>query len=313
MKLYLADTSTNLDVALAEEGMRDMKIYLADGSLGMNNHHAAHEGCRERGGITKILLSYHYFKKHDLHKVFEKHFTRPYPELFLDSGAFSAFTQGEKINIKEYCAYIRKYKELITTYSNLDVIGSAQGTLDNQKMIEAEGLRPLPVFHTGEDWKYLDEYIDRYSYVALGGMVPYLGPAKRRTLITWLLQCFKKAHKKSVYHGFGCTAWEIIKAFPWYSVDSSSWGTGFRYGKISLFDSKQGKFVDAQLGNHHSCYRSASLFRELGFDPSDFADRAQNSRKKNCAVAAVSYLNAERWAEKRHGVITIPERNEVSL
>ena len=171
-------------------------------------------------------------------------------------------------------------------------------------------MHPLPVFHVGEDWKYLERYIEDYPYVALGGMVPYLVPGKRKELMVWLLRCFKMAQGRTVYHGFGCTVWEIVKALPWYSVDSSSWGTGFRYGKITLFDNQSGKFVHASLGNHQECYKCAPIFRSHGFAPNEFSDRKENTRAKNCAIAAIAYRLAEQWLEHRHGSITIPEREK---
>src|SRR2546430_10094160 len=311
MKLYLADTSTSLDIALAQQGMHEMKIYLADGSV--INHHAPHDGLSHILVTSRILLSYHYFKKTDLDTLFAKYFARPYPQVFLDSGAFSAFTRGETIDLGAYCDYIKRYKHLLTVYSNLDVIGSAEGTLKNHQRMEREGLSPLPVFHTKEDWKYLDLYLSRYPYIALGGMVPYLVPGKRQMLMKWLLRCFKMAQGKAVYHGFGCTVWEIMKALPWYSVDSSSWGTGFRFGKITLFDERSGKFVSMSLGDHKGCYTYAPLFRRHGFAPNEFSDRKENTRAMICAIAAIAYLLVEQWLERRHGAITIPERNEVSL
>ncbi len=288
MRIYLADSSTSLDTGLAAKSV----------------------------SITypwRILLSYHYYKNADLDAVFTKHFVKPYPEVFLDSGAFSAFTKGEIIDINTYCDFIKKFKHLITTYSNLDVIGSASGTLANQRKMEKQGLNPLPVFHTNEDWPYLEGYISDYSYIALGGMVPYLKPDKRNILMKWLLKAFRLAEGKSVYHGFGCTAWNVVCAFPWYSVDSSSWGAGFRFGKISLFDERNGRFVDAHLGDHKTCFKYAALFRSMGFNPADFADRKRNERAKNCAIAALSYIRAEQWLERRHGPITIPERNETPV
>ena len=44
-------------------------------------------------------------------------------ELFLDSGAFSAFTQKVTIDIQEYIAFIKEHEDIIDVYANLDVIG----------------------------------------------------------------------------------------------------------------------------------------------------------------------------------------------
>jgi len=308
MKMYLADTSNGYNPGSASQGL---KTYLADANP--QRHVEPQHGV---AGVApslrlRILLSYHYYKKLNLDEMFAKHFTYPYPEVFLDSGAFSAFTQNETIDLSAYCDYINRFKHLITTYSNLDVISSAKGTLANQKDMECEGLKPLPVFHVSEDWKYLEDYITHYTYIALGGMVPYLKRDKRKQLMSWLLRCFKMAQGRSVFHGFGCTSWDVVCAYPWYSVDSSSWGASFRYGQVPLFDQQNGKFVEARLGDHKTCYQFAHLFRALGFDPADFAERARNERKKNCAVAALSYLQSEQWLQRRHGPIIIPERNEV--
>ena len=76
--------------------------------------------------------------------------------LFLDSGAFSAYTLGIEINIYEYIEFIKQHKNIIDMYANLDVIATgntlndkkyaAEKTLQNQKIMEEAGLSPLPVF-----------------------------------------------------------------------------------------------------------------------------------------------------------------------
>ena len=249
----------------------------------------------------QILLSYHYIQHTNLAEVLAEHFTKPYPEVFLDSGAFSAFSQGASVDIKSYCAYIYRFKSLLTVYSNLDVIGDAKGTYDNQRILEQEGLHPLPVFHVGEEWEYLEEYTERYPYIALGGMVPYLRDHKYN-LMPWLAKCFRVAKGRAVYHGFGCTSWQLISSLPWHSVDSSTWSRGIRYGEISIFDKNQGKFIRMFLGvkGYEKCYKYAHVFRSLGFDPTEFVDRAKNKREKVVRLAVVSFLEAEKWLRKRH-------------
>lgn len=292
---------------LAKTGMA-MKLYLAETNM-------QHQGWGQRevkgnGMQLRILLSYHYYKNADLDALFAKYFTKPYPEVFADSGGFSAFTQGAKIDLNAYAGWIKRWSHLFTTYANLDVIGSVEGTLKNQHRLERLGLSPLPVFHVGEDWSYLERYINDYPYIALGGMVPHMRFHKR--LMPWLVQAFKKAEGKSVFHGFGATSWPIVTALPWYSVDSSSWGQGFRFGEVPLFDEKKGRFFKVRLGNPKSCYRYGRLIRSLGFDPGEFANRERNDRARICAVSALSYMKTEQWLRKRHGEIHIPSRDGAS-
>lgn len=259
----------------------------------------------------RLLLSYHYIQDLDLTAHFAERFIPPYPEVFLDSGGFSAATQGVSIDVDAYIAYIKRHGSLLTTYAVLDAVGDARTTRANQRRMEAAGLHPLPTFHVGEDWRYLEEYVEQYPYIALGGMVPYMARANRRALMAWLVRAFKLARSpegtpRSVYHGFGATAWEVVKAFPWHSVDSTTWCTGVRYGIVPVFDARLGQFHPVQHGDHEGCYRYARQFRELGFDPADFADRSRYNRANMLALAVTGYQRAEAWLRRRHGAIALP-------
>jgi hypothetical protein len=255
----------------------------------------------------RILLSYWYFKDTDLDAMLSKYFSEPYPDIFADSGAYSAMTQGSAVNIREYSEWLKRYRHLFKVYANLDVIMDPRATLRNQEWLEDQGLAPLPAFHVREDWEWLESYVSRYSYIALGvaGM-----QNRRKEIMSWLTRCFKIAGKKAVFHGFGLTSWPVISNFPWYSVDSSSWGQGFRFGVVPIFDPYRGRFHKLHLGDRQAWARYASLVTSLGFDPHDFADRQRNDRAKICAISALSFMRAESWLRGRFGEICIPNRPE---
>lgn len=288
--------------------VNSMNLYLAERD---RQHHSwPKNGADERGLRLRILLSFHYYKDTDLDALFSKYFTEPYPDVFVDSGGFSAMTQGVTIDIKQYADWVKRYRHLISTYANLDNIKSADETLSNQKRLEDYGLNPIPVFHTGEDWEVLERYVEHYPYIALGGMVPYMRYTKK--IMPFIIKAFKTAGDKSVFHGFGATSWAVIKSFPWYSVDSSSWGAGFRFGQVPLFDASKGRFFTVKLGSRIECGKFAYLIREAGFDPADFWDRERNDRAKICAISALSYIKAEQWLRKRWGEVYIPNNERVS-
>lgn len=303
--IYLHDLlSTEYTEPQPAEVMTDtlMKLHLAERDP---QHHARPKRGVDRNNMKlRILLSYHYYKDTDLDALFEKYFTQPYPEVFADSGAFSAASKGAEINIADYAAWVKRWAHLFTTYANLDVIGDPDATDRNQKALEDWGLEPLPVFHTGSDMAHLEKLVERYQYIALGGMVPFMRFPKR--IMPWLIKCFKMAQGRAVFHGFGATSWTVVKALPWYSVDSSSWGSGFRYGQVPVFDVRVGKFQTLNLGNVAAWQRHSRLVEALGFDWRDFADRKRNDRAKICAISALSYIMAEQWLRKRHGEIFIP-------
>lgn len=258
----------------------------------------------------RILISYHYYREIDLDELFAKYFRQPYPDVFADSGAYSAMTQQAPIAIDEYAEWLLRWKHLFSVYANLDVIMHAEQTWQNQQYLEDKyGLTPLPAFHVREDFTWLERYIERYPYIALGvaGM-----QSRKNELMAWLVRCFKLAGGHSVYHGFALTSWQVMASFPWYSVDSSSWGSGFRFGSVPIFDDRRGRFVKLKLGDGQAWAKHAHLVRRLGFSPSDFADRSRNDRAKICALSALSYMLAEEWLRKRWGEIVIPEREQES-
>lgn len=167
-------------------------------------------------------------------------------DLFLDSGAYSAWSQSKEVKIKDYIKFIKKHKDIIDVYANLDVIGDPEATWENQKIMEKAGLNPLPVFHYGEDIKWLNQLLTGdYDYISLGGMVPISTSA----LVHWLDDMFgnyitdEKGIPKVKVHGFGLTSLKLMLRYPWYSVDSTSWVLTGRLGDIYVPKRKNGKWI----------------------------------------------------------------------
>lgn len=210
MKLYLAAVYTS-------NYGRQSQVYL---------RHTPEER-KYRDAVRHILESFHYIHRQryvdairaDGHKV------------FIDSGAFSAFTKGTTIDLPAYCDFIKKNIDIIEhvdgtpLYSVLDGIGDPDQTGKNQEAMERLGVRPLPCFHYGEPEKYLEWYIAHYDYITLGGMVPITTPQ----LYLWLDRIWERyltdgsGRPRLKVHGFGLTTIGIMERYPWYSVDSSSW------------------------------------------------------------------------------------------
>lgn len=262
-------------------------IYLAN--LNFPLYRGAQDG--EMDGLQlRVLLSYWYYKDHNLEELFAKHLREPYPVVMADSGAFSAKTQGGRVDLKEYIDWIKRNQSLISVYSNLDIIGDAGRTAENQARMEDAGLAPMPVFHQGVNWDVLEGLIERYPKIALGGMVGRSGGS-----MPWMVGCFLRAGDKAKFHGFGQTRWSVLKSFPWGSVDSSAWGQGFRFGQVPVFDWHKGAFHKLPLRDRKAWSKHGVLVRELGFDPEDFVDEARYDLAKVSALSARSYMLAEAW------------------
>lgn len=193
----------------------------------------------QRLQVKYILESYHYVHR----QSFVDKMRADGLKIFLDSGAFSAYTQGVEIDMPAYCKYIKENADIIDVVdgmvcaSVLDGIGDPLKTYQNQMAMEKMGVRPLPCFHYGEDERYLDYYVENYSYITIGGMVPISTPQ----LFHWLDRIWEKhlcdgaGRPKVKVHGFGLTTMSLVERYPWYSVDSSSWVQIARTGGMMLY------------------------------------------------------------------------------
>lgn len=198
-----------------------------------------------------LLESFLYFRKKDYK---DWHISKNLlgKDLFLDSGAFSAFSAGKKIDLDEYIEYIKKYSTDITVYAGLDVIGDWKKTRDNIEYMEDKGLHPLPTFHFNSPLDELRRMCKKYDYIALGGLVPL--SMKKDLMRKWLDICFSIIIKEGKLkgsmikiHGFGVNSFWVWKRYPFYSVDATSWLTGGVFRRIIEF--KRGGIVTHAKSN----------------------------------------------------------------
>lgn len=185
--------------------------------------------------LPHILESYHYVDKQ---KIVDD-MRREGAKVFLDSGAFSAWTLGTVVDLPAYCEYIKRNSDILRIDGNvvmasvLDAVGDPLGTYRNQLHMEYLGVRPLPCFHKGEDERYLQYYVQNYEYITLGGMVG----SSVEQLRVWLDRMWDRylaPHGKPLVrvHGFGMTSVDLMQAYPWYSIDSSSWIQMAAFGNV---------------------------------------------------------------------------------
>ena len=154
-------------------------------------------------------------------------------------------------------------------YANLDSIDSVEETIRNQMYLESQGLHPLPVFHYGEDMKYLDELVKSYDYIALGGMV---GQNANR----WLEIIFNKypTHK---FHGFGMVDFRLVVKFPFFSVDSTTWFCAQKFGNILFPDGTSNHYDELNE-------RQINIIKERGFSLQMMKDKYQCRNAFNLLV-----------------------------
>lgn len=186
--------------------------------------------------VPNVLESYHYINNQRFVDVIRSQNAK----VFLDSGAFSAHSLKVTIDINAYCDYIIRNKDILRVEdgavmaSVLDGIGDPQKTYEHQVFMEKKGAKPLPCYHFGEDERWLEYYVKNYEYITIGGLV---GKSARDQEV-WLDRVWNKhmldssGRPKLKVHGFGMTSPALMKRYPWYSCDSSSWIQSAAFGNI---------------------------------------------------------------------------------
>ena len=203
-------------------------------------------------GISKLLFSYIELNTPNRLKNLLPYivwFKNNGGKLFLDSGAYSAHSQGFKININEYISFVKKYRHYFDVIVSLDVIGNGELSLENYLDMRRAGCEyVMPVYHARDDPKYLKEYLKLADYIGIGAVSRLARNTKE--LIPKLDRIFRLIPENSnkKIHLFGITNQIILLryALKIQSVDSTSWVSATRWGDIILHSGKLHRFKDAK-------------------------------------------------------------------
>lgn len=209
--------------------------------------------------------------------------------LFLDSGAYSALTLGAEISLDDYVEYCREHGARYEHIAALDVIGDWRATARNHEAMRQAGIDAIPTFHVRAPFEELARLVRENGYVALGvaGM-----QSRHRKVMAWLARAFRVVRDTDPttrIHGFALTGQAVIRSFPWYSVDSTSWFVGRRYGTVLMREGRDLVKVqrrDVRQGNRHA-------ERALGLLP--------DPRQRTLAYAKLNVHNARtmiEWVEE---------------
>jgi len=165
-----------------------------------------------------FLVSYHYFQRDaDMSTRTQTHL-----RLIADSGAFSAYTQGVRIDLDEYAAWVKRWRDHLYWAAALDVFGDPATTYRNWSYLrDRHGLETVPTIHIGADPTHLDTYAaEGVDFVGLGGMVGMPNP----NVLRWLVHVMRYArdhHPQMRFHAWGMSSHSVLEKLPLYSVDSS--------------------------------------------------------------------------------------------
>lgn len=189
-------------------------------------------------------------------------------KLFIDSGAWTAHSQGKEVDIDDYIKFLNTYDDYFYIYAELDKIpGVFRKFKTKEQKLEAPEIswknylymkdkvisrdKLLPVFHQGEDYKWLKNILE-YEHQDTKTHIPYIGisPANDSSISGKVLFCEKcfeiiknSSNPNVKTHAFGMTSLNVLESFPFTSADSTSYlmqavngSIMTEYGSINLSD-----------------------------------------------------------------------------
>ena len=250
--------------------------------------------------IYELLVSFHYIKK--AVGTYETEIlptVKEHDGLFMtDSGVFSFvnsdeekppefYTENYWTNyIEEYVEFIEKHHKSMFVAANFDldvIVGHDIVRKWNKKYFEPlEKLTQICyVAHQnrlGTDdnngMKHFEEYCRKYKYVGVNQS------NKKEAAIIYRLM---KKYKVRV-HGFAWTSIPLLRPYPFFSVDSTTWLGGMRYGTSYIYDGKNAKTKDHK--NKYLRKADKLLCDKLGID----MDKLMNDERYE-----VNRFNLEGW------------------
>jgi len=176
--------------------------------------------------------------------------------VMIDSGAFTAYTQGKHISLAKYAQFIRDFERICpdvaeSVFVSLDVIGDQAATWTNYRRLVDRGCEVLPVVTMGAGMDDVRRAVDAYPYICLGGLV-----GRGQAAFDWLDQVYDTLAALPDLprtHLLGIATRRAVLRYPCFSTDSSSWLSPFRWG---------GQLRSGhRLPNYHESHQASAAMR----------------------------------------------------
>ena len=199
-----------------------------------------------------VLESYHYVRSAKwmlpLFKLFKG--------FLLDSGAFTFMSsvKDKSINweqyINDYGNYVKENN--IEYYLELDIdviVGLKEVERLRKKLETIVGRKCIPVWHKSRGIENYKQLVKEYDYIAIGGIVTQEIKRSQYDVFYTLLKIAKENNCK--VHGLGFTNLKGLEKYKFYSVDSTAWLSGNKFGGVYHFNGvemiKQNKKIGQKI------------------------------------------------------------------
>ncbi len=222
--------------------------------------------------------------------------------VFLDCGAWTAFTKKVNINIDDYLQYLKSNKDCYRVAASLDVIPdgdvnkSAEDSYNNFVYLRSRlgsDYKLIPTYHRGEsidNLKRLLTYSDEYGpldYIGIGAVASNVNVKMRNEFLTKIFSVISRENPNIKTHLFGLTDLTLLDKYPIYSADSTTWVMAGAMGEI-LTDFGRIKVSDKNFNlksvNGYSSEQRVVLseyVKSFGFKLTDLQKSAEHRKMFN--------------------------------
>ena len=232
-------------------------------------------------------------------------------KLLLDSGAFSTYKSGKPVDLDAYINYLNENHEYLDYYIQVDDIPGEFGKPKTKEQLEAspqkswenylymitklkEPKKLLPVFHQGEDFKYLEQMLEYRD--ADGNPIDYICISSKKEFgmiarQNWYKKCYEIIQNSSnpnvKTHSLGTQSIHDCELYPFTSVDATSWILTASNGNINtkfgnIFISDRGLHKKQNIANNVSYEVFKKYIEDEGFNFDELVEKSLNRIKWNC-------------------------------
>ena len=253
-------------------------------------------------GIRNFLMSYEYLKGKG-HQIFSQYSDI---RLFIDSGAFTyqndpkyeSYTSKQwEEQIKTYLNWARKHKDSIFAIADLDLqylpnVGYETVYEWRKKYFEPFMLEtgiPVCFIYHDDGLDYWEYMCKRYPYVGFSLAVDGDNSSVD------IHEMFRIAEKyNALCQGMASTNTRLLTEYPFYTVDSTTWNVGLKYGEISVWTGT--KMTRIKKADFETKAFPAIQQYDIPFD---FNLIREEDKTEMIRVNAYAFVQAEKYVNER--------------
>jgi hypothetical protein len=257
---------------------------------------------RSTGALPRlaVLYSYSYLRgsKDGVDELLAS--LSPHMDILIDSGAFTDFQMQRKaaargtsylpLRLDDYIAWLKDTGPLWWQYIMLDVIRNPEASRINLARMVKAGLRPMPVFTYPEKLEAVPELCAINEHLCVSGGTD----AARSFMHQRFHRVYEASEGKAKIHGLAFVKYPDIYQLPLYSVDSSTWTAGKRFGTVHRYEPRLG-MVGGPWQKTLAVKKDAATIlhlRRCNITPDILRTRAKPHWDTNDGIAATVTTNA---------------------